>query len=89
MAAPHILVHAPNNAPHIPKGDGGPMGPQLGGAHGAGAGAQYGATSIGGPPATPETIETENKSVVRNAKIATTLSAIPDPPFFNVLQVAV
>ena len=84
IAAPQIFVHAPSNAPHIPKGDGGPVGPHVGGAHvgGAqGAGAQNGATSIGGPPATPETIETENKSVVKNAKIATTLSAIPDPPF--------
>jgi len=79
IAAPQIFVHAPSNAPHIPKGDGGPMGAHVGGAQAAGA--QYGATSMGGPPATPETIETDNKSVVRNAKIATTLSAIPDPPF--------
>ena len=73
----------------MPNGDEGPMGPQVGGAHCCGAGAQYGAASIGGPPAITEFVETKNKSEVRNAKIATTLSAIPDPPFFNVLRVVV
>lgn len=83
ITAPQILVHAPSTAPQIPKGDGGPMGPHAGGAQGCGIGAQTGATSIGGPPAIPGIIEIEKKSVVRNAKIATTLSAIPDPPFLT------
>jgi len=83
IKAPQQLVHAPSTAPHMPKGDGGPIGPHVGGAQGCGTGAQKGAISVGGPPAIPEIIETDNKSVVRNAKIATTLSAIPDPPFLT------
>lgn len=83
ITVPQMLVHAPRTAPQIPNGDGGPMGPQVGGAHGCGTGAQYGAASMGGPPASNGFIETKNKSEVRNAKIATTLSAIPDPPFLT------
>ncbi|MGC8659440.1 MAG: hypothetical protein ACP5U1_10245 [Desulfomonilaceae bacterium] len=84
ITAPQMLVQAPSKAPHIPKGDGGRI-PQHGGGgqHGCTAGAQVGA---GGPPATPTANETENKSVVRNAKIATTLSAIPKPPFLTPLK---
>jgi len=37
IAAPQIFVHTPSNAPQIPKGEGGPIGPHVGGEQGAGA----------------------------------------------------
>ena len=86
ITAPQMLVHAPSNAPHMPNGDGGRIAPHGGGQQGCIAGAQAGVGAGGGPPATPIANEIENKSVVRNAKIATTLSAIPKPPFLTPLR---